>query len=149
MTYQEEDKAYTEKVASDLGWGPDFGLSATMFLVQLGLRFKSAFPSLETILRGARWAALASREPELMPAVEASSQFLLKYLGTVTGSSLAKDVLCEEDRSKELRQIFNRMVKLLIEAGDASLGGMHQSWRDEKNEVLEAAQRFMTLAKPE
>lgn len=139
MTPQAEDKAYTEKVASDLGWGPDFGLSAAMFLVQLGVRFKSAFASLETVLKAVR----NFENLEISQARELVERFALHYSGAVTGDRLAKDALAEDGaKAKELRFVFNRMVKLLQEAGDASMGGMSQNWRDRKNEVLWEAERF-------
>lgn len=71
------------------------------------------------------------------------TQRLLAQTAPEAQSRAVQDHVDKEHSAKELKLVFRRMVKLLQDAGDASMGGMHMNWREQKNQALKDAEYFL------
>lgn len=76
-----EDRAYVNKVAWDLGWAYDTGLSPAAFLCQIGLKVNGLLDDLGMLVRATKHLALATPDKRLRVELERASALTAKVVG--------------------------------------------------------------------
>lgn len=124
---QRADTDHIEGAAKKLGWHPDMNTTAALWLQSR--------------------AELVSRHAPGCPhhRNEAQCIFNLSDEDSYDCCTCLKNFVSTH-RFDQLKTLFDKATRLLLYAGDASVGGMMESWRNDKNQMLALAKTFGFVA---